>query len=161
MAENNFRADRLEQTAHTYGLEFDENIKWDNEKMIKLLGDYFINLEPEKYSWGARYVQSLSTVMLCKHLKDFIDQMKPINPLESEDYVAEMKLNGMRCICSYSPETGFEFFSRKESVSNYLNGNFTNKYLFINYFLFSIITHIFSPFFHQLISSFIFIFFSK
>ena len=32
MAENNFRADRLEQAIHTYGLEFDENIKWDNEK---------------------------------------------------------------------------------------------------------------------------------
>ena len=131
MADNNFRADRLEQAIHTYGLELDENIKWDNEKMIKLLGDYFISLEPEKYSWGARYVQSLSTVMLCKHLKDFIDQMKPVNPLESENYIAEMKLNGMRCICSYSPEIGFEFFSRKESVSNYLNGNFTNKYLFI------------------------------
>ena len=131
MAENNFRADRLEQMAHTYGLTFDENIKWDNEKMIKLLGDYFLDLEPEKYSWGARYVQSLSTVMLCKHLKDFIDQMKPINPLESDDYVAEMKLNGCRLITVYSPETGFEFFTRKESVSNYLNGNITDKYLFI------------------------------
>ena len=131
MAENNFRTDRLEQTIHTYGLELDENIKWDNEKMIKLLGDYFISLEPEKYSWGARYVQSLNTVMLCKHLKDFIDQMKPINPLESEDYVAEVKLNGCRLITTYSPETGFEFFTRKESVSNYLNGNITDKYLFI------------------------------
>ena len=131
MAENNFRADRLEQTIHTYGLEFDENVKWDNEKMIKLLGDYFISLEPEKYSWGARYVQSLDTVMLCKHMKDFIKQMEPINPIESDDYIAETKLNGMRCISCYSPEVGFEFFSRKESVSNYLNSNFTNKYLFI------------------------------
>ena len=131
MAENNFRADRLEQAIHTYGLEFDENIKWDNEKMIKLLGDYFINLEPEKYSWGARYVQSLNTVMLCEHLKKFAKQMKPIKPLESDDYVAELKCNGMRCLTVYSPETGFEFYTRKESVSNYLNGNITNKYLFI------------------------------
>ena len=131
MAENNFRADRLEQAIHTYGLKFDETVKWDNEKMIKLLGDYFLDLEPKKYSWGARYVQSLDTVMLCKHMKDFIKQMEPINPLESDDYVAETKLNGMRCISTYSPDTSFEFFSRKESVSNYLNGNFTNKYLFI------------------------------
>ena len=131
MADNNFRADRLEQAIHTYGLEFDENIKWDNEKMIKLLGDYFINLEPEKYSWGARYVQSLNTVMLCEHLKKFAEQMKPIKPLESDDYVAELKCNGMRCLTVYSPETGFEFYTRKESVSNYLNGNITNKYLFI------------------------------
>ena len=132
MAENNFRADRLEKTIHSYGLEFDENVKWDNEKMIKLLGDYFIKLEPEKYSWGTRYVQSLSTVMLCKHLKDFAKQMEPINPLESEDYVAETKLNGCRCVAVYSPEVGFEFFTRRESSSNYLNGNITSKYLFIN-----------------------------
>ena len=76
MAENNFRADRLEETIHTYGLEFNENIKWDNEKMIKLLGDYFISLEPNKYSWGSRYVQSLATPMLCKHMKDDLDKFK-------------------------------------------------------------------------------------
>lgn len=130
MAENNFRADRLEETAFTYGLEFDENIKWDNEKMIKFLGDYFISLEPKKYSWGARYMQSLNTVMLCKHMKDDIDKF-PVSPLESDDYVAETKLNGCRCIATYSPEVGFEFFTRRESSSNYLNGNLTDKYLFI------------------------------
>ena len=54
MAENNFRSDKLEEAIHTYGLELNDNIKWDNEKMIKALGDYFISLEPEKYSWGAR-----------------------------------------------------------------------------------------------------------
>lgn len=130
MAENNFRADRLEEAIHSYGIEFDEDIKWDNEKMIKVLGDYFISLEPEKYSWGAKYVQSLNTPMLCKHMKDDIDKFE-ISPIESEDYVAETKLNGMRVLCAYSPETGFEFFSRRESSSNFLNGNFTNKFLFI------------------------------
>ena len=130
MAENNFRADRLEEAINTYGIEVDPNVKWDNEKMIKLLGDYFINLEPEKYSWGARYVQSLSTPMLCKHMKDDLDKFE-ISPLESADYVAETKMNGMRIICCYSPDTGFEFYSRRESSSNFLNGNFTNKFLFI------------------------------
>ena len=130
MAENNFRADRLEETIHTYGLEFNENIKWDNEKMIKLLGDYFISLEPNKYSWGSRYVQSLATPMLCKHIKDDIDKFK-VSPLESDDYVVEAKLNGSRSLCVYSPEVGFEFFSRRESSSNYLNGNLTDKFLFI------------------------------
>ena len=130
MAENNFRADRLEEAINTYGIEINPNVKWDNEKMIKVLGDYFINLEPEKYSWGARYVQSLSTPMLCKHMKDDLDKFT-VSPLESSDYVAETKMNGMRVICCYSPEVGFEFFSRRESSSNFLNGNFTNKFLFI------------------------------
>ena len=131
MAENNFRADRLEEAIHSYGIEFDEDIKWDNEKMIKVLGDYFISLEPEKYSWGAKYVQSLATPMLCKHMKDDLDKFE-ISPIESEDYVAETKLNGMRVLCAYSPEIGFEFFSRRESSGNFLNGNFTDKFLFIN-----------------------------
>ena len=130
MAENNFRADRLEEAINTYGIDVDPEVKWDNEKMIKLLGDYFINLEPHKYSWGARYIQSLSTPMLCKHMKDDLGKF-PVSPLESDDYVAETKLNGCRCVCSYSPEVGFEFFTRRESSSNYLNGNLTNKFLFI------------------------------
>ena len=131
MAENNFRADRLEEAIHTYGLDLPDDIKWDNEKMIKALGDYFISIEPDKYSWGACYVQSLNTCMLCKHLKDFIQYM-PINPMESEDYIAENKINGCRILATYSPESGFEFFTRRESSSNYLNGNIANKILFIN-----------------------------
>lgn len=128
---SNFRADRLEDAFHTYGIVFDENIKWDNEKMIKRLGDRFMELEPEKYSWGAKYVQSLSTPMLCRHLKDDLKGMK-FNPVESDDYIAEVKENGFRTLLVYSPESGFEFFSRRESVSNYLNSSFTDKFLFIN-----------------------------
>lgn len=131
MAENNFRADKLEEAIHTYGLNLDDDIKWDNEKMIKALGDYFLSIEPEKYSWGAHYIQSLNTCMLCKHLKDFIKYM-PVNPMESEDYIAETKINGCRCLITYSPEIGFEFFTRRESSSNYLNGNITDKILFIS-----------------------------
>lgn len=125
------RADELEKAIHDYGIHLDENINWDNEKMIKILGDYFMSLEPEKYSWGARYVQSLNTPMLCNHLKDNLKYFD-YNPVESDDYSVEFKLNGFRTIVSYSPESGFEFFSRNESVSNFLNGNFTDKYLFIN-----------------------------
>ena len=132
MAENNFRADKLEETIHTLGLTLRDDINWDNGRMIKALGDYFMSLEPNKYSWGARYVQSLDTCMLCEHLKKFIKQMDPISPMESENYVAEMKMNGMRLLTYYSPETGFEFFTRRESVANYLNGNIVDKILFIN-----------------------------
>ena len=132
MADNNFRSDKLEEAIHTYGLNLRDDINWDNGRMIKALGDYFMSLEPERYSWGAHYMQSLDSVMLCNHLKDNIEQMKPINPMEDENYIAEMKMNGCRCVTVYSPETGFEFFTRKESVSNYLNSNLKDKILFIN-----------------------------
>ncbi len=97
----NIRADKLEELINTYDIEIDENIKWDNEKKIKVLGDYFISLEPDKYSWATRYVQSLNTVMLCKHLKEELKNFD-LNPTESDDYIAETKLNGFRC---FSPET--------------------------------------------------------
>lgn len=130
---SNFRSDKLEESIHDYGIYLDPNVKWDNEKMIKRLGDYFISLCPERYSWGAKYVQSLGTPMLCRHLKDDIKNFKNVEtPTESEAYVAENKVNGFRCIACYSPEVGFEFFSRRESSYDFLNGNFTDKFLFIN-----------------------------
>ena len=128
----NFRADTLEAAIHDYGLTLPEDVKWDNEKMIKALGDFFMTLTPERYSWNAKYVQSLSTPMLCRHLKEEVKNFKKVPlPAESEAYVAEKKMNGFRCIACYSPETGFEFFSRRESSLDYLNGNFTDKFLFI------------------------------
>lgn len=129
----NFRADMLETAIHDYGLVLPLDVKWDNEKMIKALGDYFMSLTPDRYSWNARYVQSLSTPMLCRHLKEEIKNFKNVPlPAESNAYIAEKKMNGFRCIACYSPETGFEFFSRRESSLDYLNGNFTDKFLFIN-----------------------------
>jgi len=126
-----FRADKLEQAIHDYGIVLDESIKWDNEKMIKALGDYFISLEPKKYSWGARYIQSLSTLMLYNHLKDNMKYFN-YNPIESSDYTVEAKVNGWRCAMTYSPEVGFELFSRNEGSTNFLNNNYTDRFLFIN-----------------------------
>ena len=130
---SNFRSDKLEEAIHSYGIYLEDDIKWDNEKMIKKLGDFFISLSPSKYSWGARYVQSLGTPMLCRHLKEDLKNFKNVEtPTESSAYIAENKVNGFRCVACYSPEKGFEFFSRRESSADFLNGNFTDKFLFIN-----------------------------
>lgn len=130
---SNFRSDKLEEAIHDYDIYLEDDIKWDNEKLIKKLGDFFINLSPTKYSWSARYVQSLGTPMLCRHLKEDIKHFTNVpTPTESSAYVAENKVNGFRCIACYSPEKGFEFFSRRESSADFLNGNFTDKFLFIN-----------------------------
>ena len=130
---SNFRSDKLEEAIHDYDIYLDDSIKWDNEKMIKKLGDFFISLSPSKYSWGSKYVQSLGTPMLCRHLKEDLKHFKGMpSPTESEAYIAEQKVNGFRCLACYSPETGFEFFSRRESSADFLNGNFTDKFLFIN-----------------------------
>lgn len=129
---SNFRKDNLEDKLTELNIYLDEELKWTNEKMIKKIGDYYISNGESSISWGAKYVQSLETVMLCKHLKDEIKNFdKDKNPLESDDYVAEYKMNGFRFILTYDPSEGFHIFSRKESSTNYLNGDFTDKVLFI------------------------------
>ena len=109
----------------------DESISWTNEALTKACADKYLQEHPELDTWGQRYVWSLSNVMLCKHMKDEIKNFD-IPPIESDDYVAEFKENGMRVVVCYDPlKYGFEMFTRKESDITCLNGNITDKTLFI------------------------------
>lgn len=129
---SNFRKDNLEEKISELGIYLNDKLDWTNERLIKRLGDYYIENSNKPISWGARYVQSLETVQLCHHLKDDIKNFKGMtSPLESEDYISEYKMNGFRFIMTYDPKEGFHIFSRKESSTNYLNGEFTEKVLFI------------------------------
>ena len=110
----------------------DEDIIWSNEALIKACGDKYLQEHPELDNWAQRYVWSMSNVMLCKHMKDELKNFS-IPPIESDDYVAEFKENGMRIVVCYDPlKYGFELFTRKESDVTCLNGNITDKTLFIN-----------------------------
>lgn len=109
------------------GIHLSDDIRWTNDKMIKKLGYEYLG---EDKSFGRNYVQSLETVQLCKHMKDEISNFK-VSPLESDNFIAEFKNNGCRCITTYSPEEGFRFFSRNETVTDFLNNEFTNKLVFV------------------------------
>ena len=128
------RKDELELKLTEKHIMLEEDVKWTNEKMIKKLGDYTLDHTPKKnFCWGQRYLQSLETVQLCRHLKDEMKAFEKagIDPMTSDDYVAEFKENGSRVFIYYSPEVGFKFFSRRESVSTFLNNELTDKILFI------------------------------
>ena len=128
------RKDELEEKLSERHIVLDENVKWTNEKLIKILGDYTLERSPKKlHCWGARFLQSLETVQLCRHLKDEQKAFDKIgvDPMISDDYVAEFKENGSRVFIYYSPEVGFKFFSRRESVSTFLNNELTEKILLI------------------------------
>ena len=129
------RKDELEMKLAERQITLDESVKWTNEKMLKGLGDWTIEHSVKNaFCWGARYLQSLETVQLCRHLKDEMKSFEKagINPIVSEDYVAEYKENGSRVFIYYDPATGFKFFSRRESVSTFLNNDLTNKILLIS-----------------------------
>lgn len=112
----------------------EDDIKWTNDKLVKRLGDYTLAHTPAKNRcWGVDYLQSLETVQLCRHLKDEKKHFDKagVNPMDSPDYVAEFKENGARVFVYYDPWVGFKFFSRRESVFNFLNNDLTDKILLI------------------------------
>ena len=128
------RKDELEVKITERHINLEEDVKWTNEKMIKKLGDYTISHSPKKlFCWGQRYLQSLETVQLCRHLKDEMKSFEKagIDPMTSDDFVAEFKENGSRVFIYYAPEVGFRFFSRRESVNTFLNNELTDKILLI------------------------------
>lgn len=47
--------------------------------------------------------------------------------MNSDGYVAEEKLDGVRMLAFYSPEGGFEFFSRNRSVTDYHFARYTDQ----------------------------------
>lgn len=127
---SNFRKDQLENKIAEYGIFLDENVQWTNEKLIKILGDYYMQESGLEFTWAQKYFQSIETVMLCHHLKDDIKNF-PVSPFQLDEFVAERKANGMRFLMGIDPAEGITVLSRKASVKTYLNGVFTNKILFI------------------------------
>lgn len=127
--------DELEQRVSDKRIMLAEDVEWTNDKLVKILGDYTISHSPSnKYSWGARYIQSLETVQLCRHLKNEkkVFDKGGVDPMTSDDYISELKENGSRVFVYYDPAVGFEFYSRRESVFTQLNNNYTKNVLLIN-----------------------------
>lgn len=49
--------------------------------------------------------------------------------LNSEDYCADTKLDGCRCLAYFHPDEGFSFFGRNRSVADFLFVNYSNQVL--------------------------------
>jgi hypothetical protein len=126
------RKDELQEEVSRRGLYLDSSIKWNNDNIIKFLGDDYLSKNENLKTFGTCYAQHLDNVATCKHFKDNEkDFTEELSPLTNENWIAEVKENGFRIIAIYCPTTGFEFFSRKTSVRTFLNTNLTEKILFI------------------------------
>lgn len=109
------------------GIVLDSSIKYKNRDLIKLLGEAFLSgLDKEDLSWGLDRRLELESLSLCYRY----DELKPDMQDElwdSNDYIAESKLNGCRILLAYHPEEGFRFFSRHVSVQDYLPIDYSNN----------------------------------
>jgi len=97
----------------------------------KVLGNKTLTENKALQTFGNKFLYNIESVCLMDHLKVY-EKNLPNNPINSVDYIAELKVNDFRCVLTYSPEVGFEAFSRNISIKNFLNGCFTDKLLFIH-----------------------------
>ena len=102
-----------------------------NKEIEQLLGIDYFNKHPEVQTWGMRKrLFELSAPQLCFSFKNLKPEEQK-NILNSETWIAETKIDGLRCICYHSKEYGFEFFSRDISESTFLPNCYTDKVLLI------------------------------
>jgi ATP-dependent DNA ligase len=105
----------------------DPDKKYGKKDLILLLQEYSLGqLGEENISWGLRKRLEIDSPMLCfsfKHLKDG----EKDECMESDDWMAEVKCDGVRMISTYHPSEGFRFFSRNLSVTNFLPVEYTDK----------------------------------
>lgn len=108
-------------------ISLDETKKYTNNNLICLLGDYYLQQNPLKNTYGMRFMLDyLPSPMLAERYTALKPNEK-LNLFESNDWIAEKKFNGCRGILIYHPETGFELFSRNKSEVDFLPISYTDK----------------------------------
>ena len=115
----------LKTECRKLGLTVHQTGKREGKKdFIRALQDYY--LKTKEKTFGLEYRMKIDTPQLCflstNLRQDEIDRL-----FESERHVAEEKLNGIRMLIMYHPESGFEFFSRNLSLEDYLPVSYTEK----------------------------------
>jgi ATP-dependent DNA ligase len=71
------------------------------------------------------------TPQLCFNYKDLKPEEQK-HVIDSEDWMADVKLDGLRCLIFYHPDYGFEFYSRDISEETFLPNNYTPKILIMH-----------------------------
>jgi ATP-dependent DNA ligase len=89
---------------------------------VKILGDDFLK---KKYPDGnppehLQFVRSMESPMLCFRYDELKPEMKDELWKDNNDWVATDKINGCRCLITYTPQEGIHFYSRNSSVITYL-----------------------------------------
>lgn len=90
---------------------------------VKALRDHFLNEyygSKENMPWSLAFMLSIECPQLCRRIKDLKPEQQKML-WESNDWIAEEKHDGIRIlICYDTNENKFHFFSRNNSVTDYL-----------------------------------------
>ena len=99
---------------------------------VKALRNHFLN---ERYGskdnipWPLKFMLSIECPQLCRRIKDLKPEQQNL-VWESSDWVAEPKIDGCRMLILYDcTEKKFHFFSRNNSVTDYLPQDYSDTIL--------------------------------
>lgn len=122
--------DRLWTAVLERGIELNPEKKYRVVDLEYELALYVIKNNPVLDTWGLRRRLEYEAPMLCYSYKDLKPEERE-SIINSPRWIAEPKIDGLRCVTCYHPQVGFEFFSREFSIENFLPNCYTNKILLI------------------------------
>lgn len=98
---------------------------------VKALRQHFIKEKygsnPSDIPWHLQFMLSIETLQLCRRIASLKDEQKHL-VWTSQDWVAEEKIDGCRCAILWdSSEHKFHFYSRNNSVVDYLPQDYADS----------------------------------
>lgn len=121
-----FRKAELLQECKNKGVILDPNTKYTNKQLIHRLGEKSLEFGLRKETWALRERINLNEPMVCQWFKKLKKEQQNVMWEDNNKWVAERKENGLRCVVTYHPDYGFQFFSRHNSEKDYLPVEFDN-----------------------------------
>lgn len=120
------RKQELIELCGQLGVQLNPNVKYRNKDLVHLLGQKHIEKGTRKLTWALNERINLDSPMLCQWYKNLKDNQKKHIMEDSNEWVAERKWNGVRMVCFYHPDFGFQFFSRHHSEIDFLPIEYDN-----------------------------------
>lgn len=98
---------------------------------VKALRQHFIKEKygsnPSDIPWHLQFMLSIETLQLCRRIASLKDEQKHL-VWTSQDWIAEEKIDGCRCAILWdSSERKFHFYSRNNSVVDYLPQDYADN----------------------------------
>jgi ATP-dependent DNA ligase len=124
------RTDYLQHQCRELGLTVTPaGRKLMKDDYVIALRNYFLKERfgsKENIPWSLAFMLSIESPQLCRRIKDLKEVQQKL-VWESSDWVAEPKIDGCRCLILWdAKEKRFHFFSRNNSVTDYLPQDYSN-----------------------------------
>lgn len=106
-------------------------MKYSKDDFVYALRDYFLSIKDDK-TLGLEMMLKLESPMLCRQFKDLKPEEQKDIWREGSKWYFEEKIDGNRMVIIYTDKDGLEFFSRNNSVEDFLPVPYTQNILMEN-----------------------------